>query len=157
MNTEKMKLDEMYPESDAATKRGLEGLANAIGQFRSAVHHIAAREAESRTDWGFERVLKRKQSRQRRLILEWAVAAALCVAMLVPGVSYYRNRSAQLRAEQQAQLLKQREADAALLDQVTSEISETAPDAMDPLVEMDVAYRNAQNAQQREGNNGRTE
>ncbi|SRR5579883_144509 len=153
MNTEKMKLDEIYPEGDAATKRELEIVANAIGQFRSAVHHVATRETGSQMDWGFERALKRRRTAQRRLVLEWAVAAVLCVAALVPAVSFYRH-AATLKAEQQAQMLKQREADAALLDQVSSEISEAVPDAMRPLVEVDVAYTNAQ---QKGENSGRNE
>jgi Tfp pilus assembly protein PilN len=154
MNTEKMKLDEMYPGTDAATKRELEGLANAIGQFRAAVHHVAACETESQMDWGFERALKRKQSHQRRVMLEWAVAAVLCVAALVPAVGYYRH-AATLKAEQQAQLLKQREADAALLDQVSSEISEAVPDAMQPLAEMDATYASSgsTNGENRNGRN----
>jgi hypothetical protein len=153
MNSERMKLDEMYPGTDAATKRELEVVANAIGEFRAAVHHIAARETESQLDWGFGPALKRRHAAQRRLMLEWAVAAVLCVAALIPAVGYYRH-AATLKAEQQAQMLKQREADAALLEQVSSEISEAVPDAMRPLVEVDVAYTNAQ---QKGENSGRNE
>lgn len=158
MNMEKIRLDEFYPESDAATKRELEGLANAISHFRSAVHHIAARSSEPATDWGFASALKRRHAAQRRLVLEWAVAAVLCVAAVVPAVGFYRNHAAQVRAEEQARLLKQREADAALLDQVTSEISEAVPDAMRPLAEMDAAYANGQGSiQPREANHARNE
>src|SRR5277367_882905 len=133
-------VQELYPESDAATKRDLEGLANSISQFRSAVHHVATRSAESAMDWGFEQARARRRSAQRRVMLEWAVAMALCVAALVPAVGFYREHAAQVRVEQQAQLLKQHEADAALLDQVSSELSATVPDSMQPLAEMDSDY-----------------
>jgi uncharacterized protein (DUF2252 family) len=137
-------VQELYPESDAATKRELEGLANSISQFRSAVHHVAAQSEGSVRDWGYESALKRKHVAQRRVMLEWAVAAVLCVAALVPAVGFYREHAAQVRAEQQAQLLKQREADTALLDQVTNELSETVPDSMQPLAEMDADYASYQ-------------
>lgn len=139
-----MKMDELYPEGDAATKRDLEGLANSISQFRSVVHHIAARSAESAMDWGFEQARARRRSAQRRVMLEWAVAMALCVAALVPAVGFYREHAAAVRAEQQAQLLKQREADTALLDQVSSELSATVPDSLQPLAEMDSDYASYQ-------------
>lgn len=144
MNKESMKLDELYPESDATTKRDLEGLANAIGQFRSAVHHIAAGEDASPIAWQLEQARARQRTRQRRVMLEWAVAAALCVAAMVPAVNLYRDHAAAVRAQQQAQLLKQRQADTALLDQVTSELSEAVPDSLQPLAELDSDYTNNQ-------------
>jgi hypothetical protein len=137
-------VQELYAESDAASKCDLEGLANSISQFRAAVHHVAARSSESGMDWGFEQARVRRRSAQRRVMLEWAVAMALCVAALVPGVGFYRNHAAQVRAEQQAQMLKQREADTALLDQVSSELSEAVPDSMRPLAEIDADYASYQ-------------
>jgi len=138
-------VQELYPESDAATKRDLEGLANSISQFCAAVHHVAERStgsttAGSATDWGFEQARGRRRSAQRRVMLEWAVAAALCVAALVPAVGFYREHAAQVRTAQQAQMLQQREADTALLDEVSSELSEAVPDSMRPLAEMDADY-----------------
>jgi hypothetical protein len=138
-------VQELYAECDAATKRDLEGLANSISQFRSAVHHVAARStgpttAGSITEWGLEQARVRRRSAQRRAVLQWAVAAVLCVAALVPAVGFYREHAAAARAEQQAQLLKQREADTALLDQVSNELSEAVPDSMQPLAEMDADY-----------------
>ena len=137
-------VQELYPESDAATKRDLEGLANSISQFRLAVHHVAARSADSAMDWRFEQARARRRSAQRRVMLEWAVAMALCVAALVPAVGFYREHAAAVRAEQQAQLLKQHEADAALLDQVSSALSATVPDSLQPLAEMDSDYASYQ-------------
>jgi uncharacterized protein (DUF2252 family) len=154
--TTNRQVQELYPESDAATKRDLEGLANSISQFRAAVHHIAARSAESAMDWGFEQARARSRSAQRRVMLEWAVAAALCVAALVPAVGFYHQHAAQVRAEQQAQMLKQREADTALLDQVSSELSEAVPDSMQPLAEVDADYVSYQTtAGEKEKKNGR--
>jgi hypothetical protein len=137
-------VQELYPDSDAATKRELEGLANAISQFRSAVHHVAAREDVRPMAWQMEQARLRKRSKQRRVMLEWAVAAALCVAALMPAVGFYRNHAAELEAKQQAQTLKQREADTALLDEVSNELSETVPDSMRPLAEMDSDYASNQ-------------
>ena len=144
--TTNRQVQEMYPESDAATKRDLEGLANSISQFRAAVRHIAERQGEQtqQVAWQLDQARQRRKSAQKRIMLEWAVATTtaivLCLTMLVPTVEYYRNHATQLRAQQQEQLLKQREADTALLDQVTSELSEAVPDSMQPLAEMDVDY-----------------
>ena len=148
-------VQELYPESDAATKRDLETLANFISQFRSAVHHVAARADARPIAWQMEQARVRKRSAQRRVMLEWAVAAALCVAALVPAVGFYREHAAQVQAEQQAQLLKQREADTALLDQVSSELSETVPDSMQPLVETDMDYASYETTGGTEKKNGR--
>lgn len=142
-------VQEMYPESDAATKRDLEGLANSISQFRAAVRHIAEQQAEpASVAWQLDQARQRRRSAQRRTMLQWAVATVaatvLCVTMLVPAVASYRNHAAQLQAQRQEQLLKQREADTALLDQVTSELSVTVPDSMQPLAELDSDYTNNQ-------------
>ena len=138
-------VQEMYPESDAATKRDLEGLANSISQFRAAVRHIAE---PTSVAWQLDKARQRRRSAQRRTMLQWAVATVaatvLCVTMLMPTVEHYRDRAAQLQAQRQEQLLKQREADTALLDQVTSELSVTVPDSMQPLEELDSDYTNNQ-------------
>jgi Tfp pilus assembly protein PilN len=140
--TTNRQVQELYPESDAATKRSLEGLANSISQFREAVRHIAEQQAApSASQW--EQAQRRKQATQRRVMLEWVAAMVLCVALLLPGIGYYRSHSARVQ-EQQAEMLKQQEADAVLLDQVTSEISETVPDSMRPLAEMDSDYASNQ-------------
>lgn len=136
-------VQEMYPESDAATKRDLEGLANSISQFRAAVHHVATREMErSQTGWPLDQAQTRRHSTHRRIMLEWAIAVALCVTALVPAVGYYHNHAAQL--QEQKQLLQQHEADTALLDEVSSELSETEPDSMRPLTEMNSDYSSYQ-------------
>lgn len=148
-------VQELYPESDAATKRDLEGLAHSISEFRLAVHQIAAQSTGRMTEWGLEQAQVRRLSAQRRVMLEWAVAAALCMAALVPAVGFYRNHAAAVRAEHQAQLLKQREADTALLDQVTNELSEAVPDSMQPLAETDADYVSYQTTGKMEKTNGR--
>lgn len=138
-------VQEMYPESDAATKRDLEGLANSISQFRAAVRHIAEQQTEpASVAWQLDQARQRRHSTQRRSMRQWALAMALCVTMLVPAVGYYREHTAHLQAQRQEQLLKQREADTALLDQVTSELSEAVPDSMQPLAEMDSDYASNQ-------------
>jgi hypothetical protein len=153
--TTNRQVQEMYPESDAASKRDLEGLANSISQFRAAVHHVAARSSEEGMDWGFEQARVRRRTAQRRIMLEWAVAAVLCVVALVPAVGFFRDHAKQVRAERQAQILKQREADTALLDQVSSELSEAVPDSMRPLAEMDADYVSYQTTGETEKKNGR--
>ncbi len=153
--TTNRQVQEMYPECDAATKRDLEGLANSISQFRAAVHHVAGREDEPvPVMQQLERARQRKHSAQRRVMLEWAIAMALCVAALVPAVGYYRDHAAQMHA-QQMRLLQQREADTALLDQVTSELSEAVPDSMQPLADMDADYMSYQTTGEMEKKNGR--
>jgi hypothetical protein len=132
---------EMYTDSDAATKRRLEVLANSISHFREAVHHIAGNQAQPASiAKQLEGAQRRRQSAQRRVMLEWVAAMALCVALLLPGIGYYRNHVSQVREQKQAQALRQRESDAALLDQVAIEVSEEVPDSMQPLAEMDSDY-----------------
>jgi hypothetical protein len=142
--TTKRHVQELYPDGDAATKRSLEGLANSISQFRAAVRHISERGEMAPAAWQLEQARRRRQSAQRRVLLEWAVAMVLCVTMLAPAVGVYRNHNARVREQQLEQALKQREADAALLDQVTSEISEAVPDSMRPLAEIDSDYASNQ-------------
>ena len=133
--TTNRQVQDFYPESDAATKRELEGLANAISHFRTAVHDAAER--QSRSPLQLDGAQARRQSARRHVFLEWAVAAVLCVMALVPALGYYRNHEAQRQAQRQEQLLKQRAADTALLEQVASELSESVPDSMQPLADMD--------------------
>jgi hypothetical protein len=142
--TTNRQVQELYPESDAATKRDLEGLANSISHFRAAVLRVAERQAQLPIGLQLEKAAQRRRSTQRRVMLEWAVALALCVAALVPATSYYRTHAAQQEAQRQAQLLKQHEADAALLEQVTSELSESVPDSLQPLADMDTDYASYQ-------------
>ncbi|HEX3436661.1 MAG TPA: hypothetical protein VHT24_07820 [Pseudacidobacterium sp.] len=137
--TTKRQVEELYPESDAATKRDLEGLANAISQFRAAVSHISAKAETVPVAVQMERARQRRRWAQRRVMLEWAFAAVAMIAMLLPGAGYYRHH-AEMARERQEQALQQREADTALLDQVDSELSETVPDAMRPLADMESAY-----------------
>ncbi|HTZ89233.1 MAG TPA: hypothetical protein VMA71_02770 [Alloacidobacterium sp.] len=153
-------VQEMYPESDAATKRELEGLANSISQFRAAVHHIAGQQKEpAQAAWQMDLARERRRNAQRRILLEWAVAATaamvLGIAALGPAVGSYRNHEAQLRAQHQEQILKQREADTALLDQVANELSVAVPDSMQPLAEMDADYASYQTTGKTEKKNGR--
>ena len=143
--TTNRQVQELYPESDAATKRYLEGLAHSISHFRLAVYSVSDRQASTLPVTAqLEKAAQRRRSKQRRVMLEWAVAMALCVAALVPATSYYQTRAAQQAAQRQAQLLKQREADTALLEQVTSEISESVPDSLQPLADMDTEYASYQ-------------
>jgi hypothetical protein len=156
MSKELTRLDDLYPESDAATKRDLEGFAHAIGHFRAAMHQIAEKRTEAPAQWNLVKASAKVHSKQRRVVLEWAAAMALCVAVLVPAVGSYRNHVAAVKAEQQAQLLKQHEADAALLDQVSSEISEAVPDSLQPLADLDSDYTSDQaKTGETENKNGR--
>ncbi|HZU08641.1 MAG TPA: hypothetical protein VFA02_01960 [Pseudacidobacterium sp.] len=135
-------------EDDAATRRDLEAMAHAIGRFRSAVWHIAEQESSQPMQVQFEQAARRRRSVQRRVMLEWAFAGFAGVAALIPAAGYYRHHQEQARIEQQQQALKQREADAQLLDQIADEVSEAVPDAMRPLAEMDAMYGQNSTGQQ---------
>jgi len=137
-------VQELYSDSAAATRQSLEGLASSISKFREAVRHIAENQAEPiSVSQQLEQARRRRQSAQRRVMLEWVAAMALCVALLLPGIGYYRDHAARQRQQQQ-KALQQREADSALLDQVASEISEEVPDSMRPLTEQDSDYAGKQ-------------
>lgn len=88
------------------------------------------------------------------MMLEWAVALALCVTAAIPATSYLRTQAAREEAQRQAQILQQREADTALLEQVTNELSESVPDSLQPLADMDNDYAKDQ-TYTKERTNGR--
>lgn len=139
--TTNRQVKELYPESDAASKRELEGLANSISQFREMVHVAADRQASQLpVSAQLEKAAQRHQTKQRRVMLEWAVAMVLCITAVIPVTSYYRTQAAHEKAQRQAQLMQQREADTALLEQVTSELSESVPDSLQPLADMENDY-----------------
>lgn len=142
-------------DNDAATKCDLEKLTNALDQFRSVVQHISAlNEREARPiAWQLEQARERQRSAHRRRALEWVVAAVMCLAVALPLTGRYHSQALQARAQQQ--LLQQRTADAALLDQVASEIEEPVPDAMRPLEDSDSVYATDSSVQQGDKNNGR--
>jgi hypothetical protein len=148
---------DLYAENDAGTRRNLESLANSVSHFREAIHHIAESQGEPLPiSQQLEKARQRQQSSQRRVILEWAAAMAVCVALLLPGIGYFQHRAAHLR-EQQRLALEQREADAALLDQVANEVSEGVPDSMRPLAELDTDYTSSQISLDGTENNNGTE
>src|SRR5271166_3058813 len=66
--------DSLEPRSDFAT---------ALGDFRSAVHHVAERETSKPVPSGWLVTARlRQRSAQRRLVLAWTCAALLCVGLL---------------------------------------------------------------------------
>ena len=120
------------------TRDDVRPLAEALGLYRSAMHHVAEREAARRPfRQGFADAVPRRPLRLR-LILAPALAAAVAAGVLVPLYSHSHpsqapsvtvaGNTAPGPAEARANV-----DDTVLMDQIDSELSEEVPDALRPL------------------------
>jgi hypothetical protein len=117
-------------------------LAETLGLYRSAMKHVAEKQAAQpfggkpapvRTAWT-RRV-------RMRLVLVPALAAAMAAAVIAPAVSHLHKTPAQAPAVQAnapdstTDLAKVD--DTVLMNQIDSDLSEDVPDALQPLADMD--------------------
>jgi hypothetical protein len=117
--------------------------AASIELFRDAMHSIAERATERPvpTDWLLP-ARRRHRTAQRRMVLAWTCAAALCFAA-VP-LSLHTSRpvdpahalSAKVVVAQPAPA-QPPESESALLEQVDNAIAEPVPSSLAPLTELD--------------------
>jgi hypothetical protein len=118
-------------------------VASSIELFRKAMHSIAEREAPvalESTEWLAPARRRRQRTAQRRMVLAWSCAAALCVAVVplslhAPHTSSFVAKNP-VEAHQPAVAHSDQE-DTALLEQVDNAISEPVPSSLAPLTEMD--------------------
>lgn len=116
--------------------------AASIHLFRIAMHSIAERETARPvpSDW-LTPARQRQRRAQRKVVLAWACAAALCFAV-VPNAMHHSQKP--LDPSQRGSLTDSRAAVAqteesytALLEQVDNEVSAPVPDSLAPLSELD--------------------
>ncbi|MBB6145540.1 hypothetical protein HNQ77_003501 [Silvibacterium bohemicum] len=116
-------------------------VASSIELFRSAMHSIAEREAGHPVpaEW-LAPARRRQRTAQRRMVLAWSCAAALCVAVVplslhAPHTSPYMAKTP--AATLQPAVAHSDQEDTALLEQIDNAISEPVPSSLAPLTEMD--------------------
>ena len=110
-----------------------------IRDFRSAVEHVAARETAHPVTAGWlAPAQKRRRSAQQRMILGWACAALLCFATLPFSTSSHHAAPPQVAPVAVAiATAPAADSDTALLEQVDTDVSESVPSSLAPLVELD--------------------
>jgi hypothetical protein len=110
-------------------------LAAAISNFRSAVTHIADRETARPVpaDW-LAPARQRRRRAQHNMILAWACAALLCFAMLPLSVD---SHPAPVHQAVVPVAVQAPESDSALLEQVDTNVSQSVPSPLAPLVELE--------------------
>jgi hypothetical protein len=128
-------MSEQIPES-ALQPSGETG--HSIELLRSALHSIADRETAppSLNEW-LAPARKRRRAAQRRMVLAWACAAALCFAVLPFSMHGRQHASAPAAAVKAAPVVTDTQSDTALLEQVDTEIAEPVPSSLAPLTELD--------------------
>jgi hypothetical protein len=111
-------------------------LATTIRDFRAAVTHIADRETTRpvSADW-LAPARRRHRWARHNMMLAWACAALLCLAML--PLSLRSNHASPQPAGTAAAAAPAPESDNALLEQVDTDVSETVPSSLQPLAELE--------------------
>jgi len=130
--------NEKIQNIDASIAREEQELAESLKLFRSAVHHVAEREAAQLAPmprkWG---------SFGQRLQLMpgwafgWGLAAALCLSVLPFWIRSHRAMPAPAPVAQTHVAPKANVSDEALLSQINDAVSQDVPDSLRPLSEMD--------------------
>jgi hypothetical protein len=112
-------------------------LATAIRDFRSAVTHIADRETARpvSADW-LAPARHRRRRAQQTMMLAWACAALLCLAMLPYSISLHHDAPPPA-VTATTTAAPAPESDNALLEQVDTNVSQTVPTPLEPLAELE--------------------
>jgi hypothetical protein len=122
------------PEPDA-TREEVREMAEALSLYRSAMRHIAEREA------GRPFVVKQRPTRafRFRLLLAPALTAAVAAGVLVPLYGHFHHPAVPVPhtlASSSAVDARSSVDDTALMNQIDSEVSEDVPDALRPLADL---------------------
>jgi len=127
------------PEPDA-TREEVRAMAEALSLYRSAMHHLGDREIarrpalQDRAEPGPARLIR------LRLLLAPALGAAVAAGVLVPVYAHFHQTHSS-RAGTDATRPGPAETraavdDAALMNQIDTELSEDVPDALRPLADL---------------------
>lgn len=118
-------------------------LAEALSLYRSAMHHLAERQAAK--PWTMERHHGRAKWLAGRLglVLAPALAAAIAAGVLIPVYSHSHERHAVPAATATVNNARQAPAqtlasvdDTVLMNQIDSELNKDVPDALEPLADL---------------------
>jgi hypothetical protein len=119
-----------------ATRDEVRDLAEALSLYRSAMHHVADREAAR----PFVPAPRPARIVGFRFLLAPALAAAIAAAALVPAYSHFHHHSdsGPVAKNGQPNAADARAAvdDTVLMNQIDSELSEDVPDALRPLADV---------------------
>jgi hypothetical protein len=121
----------------AASLEPIGETAASIELFRVAMHSIAERETSRpvASDW-LAPARKRQRRAQRRMVLAWACAAALCFA-IAPRAIHTHDMAHGGSVISHAAPQQTEESYTALLEHVDNEINAPVPDSLAPLTELD--------------------
>ena len=128
------------PEADSS-REDVRDLAEALSLYRSAMHHIAEREAERRPFVHSPAELHSSRGFRLRFLLAPALAAAVAAGVLVPVYSHFHHPhpgSSTAASHAQPNVTEARASvdDAVLMSQIDSDLSEDVPDALRPLADL---------------------
>lgn len=121
------------PKSDSS-REDIRDLAEALSLYRSAMQHIAEREAAR----PFVAEMRPARHFRLGLLLAPALAAAVAAGVFVPVYSHLHRSSSPVPRVVASNTADQRSTidDAALMNQIDSDLSEDVPDAFRPLADL---------------------
>lgn len=112
-------------------------LAEALGLYRSAMKHVAEKQAEQ----PFRGKPVPVRSLRMRLVLVPALAAAMAAAVIAPAVSHLHKTAVKTpmvaQGNPQDPTTLASVDDTVLMNQIDNDLSEDVPDALQPLTDMD--------------------
>jgi 4-amino-4-deoxy-L-arabinose transferase-like glycosyltransferase len=112
--------------------------AESIRSFRSAMHHVGDQTAQqdALSVW-LAPARKRQKSAQRRMVMAWAAALGLLFGGALPLTLHLSHETPTYQQAKDLGQPKDNASDTALLEQVDSAVSESVPDSLAPLAELD--------------------
>lgn len=123
------------PEADR-TREEVREMTEALSLYRSAMHHLAEREAAR----PFAAEDRPSHSQRFRLLLAPALTAAVAIGVLVPVYAHFHDRHTGTIAKAgAASKTDDRIAsvdDTTLMNQIDNEVSVDVPDALEPLADL---------------------
>jgi hypothetical protein len=126
---------------DAVANSGTDGtreevreIAEALSLYRSAMHHVAEREAAR----PFAAERRPSHTMRFRPLLAPALTVAIAAGVLVPVYAHYHDHHTVARKDTATKTNQSVASmdDTALMNQIDSEVSEDVPDALRPLADL---------------------
>jgi hypothetical protein len=128
-------------ETRLTSSEEMRELAEAVSLYRSAMRHVAEKQAER----PYVRAERRAPGLRMRFVLVPALGAALAAAVITPTVVHLRHSGTtairvappeQAAAPPTTQQASVEDTDTDLMNQIDSEVSEDVPDALQPLADL---------------------
>jgi hypothetical protein len=124
-------------ETRVTSSEEMRELAEALSLYRSAMRHVAEKQAER----SFVAAERRATGLRMRLVLVPALGAALAAAVIGPAYMHLHHPTTIAKAPERAadRTITTAQAsvdDTDLMNQIDSEVSEDVPDALQPLADM---------------------